>query len=323
MGGASAAADVTRNEFTREDGLHALDERVAVAVADVALQQRLVARDQRIFELQTIAADAAHRKLEVGQGTELDADSADLDLAAARVALEQAQGALAQARARLARLLGRDSGANLFVADPVEPLPSLGKPDFDALVDGDPRVQAARAEVRAASLERKAYERLIAPTPIFGITTGYERRDIPAGSFAGSPLASGLTALWPDRTLGFTVSIPVPLFDRQQAPRAQATARLLTAEAKLRTARAAVRSELESAWEALGAAERAAQAVAGMPALLARDADFIEQAVRAGAFDAVTRTQQLRRLADAGRLVDTTIRDYRAARAAWVRQSGQ
>jgi hypothetical protein len=37
----------------------------------------------------------------------------------------------------------------------------------------------------------------------------------------------------------------------------------------------------------------------------------------------LTRTQSLRRLADSGRTVDTTIREYRAARAAWVRRSLQ
>ncbi len=318
---ASANADVRRTRFQRDDRLRALDEHVAVAVADVALRQRLVARSQRIVNLQTIAAGAAHRQLNVGQGTQLDADSADLDLASTQVALEQARGQLAAARAQLARLLGRSVSTGLVVADPPEALASVQRPDFDALVDRDPRVQAARAEVDAATFERETFERLVTPTPTLGLNAGYNRRDIPAGSFTGSPFAGALMANWPDHDLVFTVSVPIPLFDRQQEPRALATARLLTADAKLRTARATVRSELESAWDALDAAERAAQAVASTPALIDRDADFVEQAVRAGAFDAVTRTQTLRRLAETGRVVDTTIRDYRAARAAWVRRS--
>lgn len=320
---ASANADVARTRFAREDGLRALDEQVAIAVADVALQQRLVARNQRIVDLQTVAADAAHRQLNVGQGTQLDADAADLDLAATQVSLEQARGALSGAAARLARLLGRDGATDLVVDDPPEALAPVQRPDFDALVGRDPRVQAAVAEIDAAKFEREMFERLVTPTPTFGLNSGSNRRDIPAGSFAGSPFAGALTANWPDRDLVFSVTVPLPFFDRQQEPRARATGRLLTGEAKLRTARATVRSELESAWATFAAAQRAVQASANMPTLIDRDTDFVEQAVRAGAFDALTRTLALRRLADSGRTVETAIREYRAARAAWIRRSLQ
>jgi outer membrane protein, heavy metal efflux system len=318
---ASAGADLTRAQFDHDTGLRALDEQVAVAVAEVALQQRLVARSQRIVELQMIAADAAHRQLDVGQGTQLDADSADLDLGSTRAALEQARGGLAEAQARLSRLLGRDSGAGLAVADPAESLDLAERPDFIPLIDRDPRVRAAHAEVDAAMFERETYERLVAPAPTFGLNGGYTRSEIPQGSFRGLALAAPLSATWPDRELVFTASLPLPFFDRQQEPRARATARLLSGEADMRAARATVHSELESTWAALDSATRAAQAVANVPALVDRDADFVEQAVRAGAFDAVMRTQALRRLLDAGRAADTAVRDLRVARAAWVRRT--
>jgi outer membrane protein, heavy metal efflux system len=321
--GASATADVARLQFDRDDGLRALDEQVAAAVADVALQQRLVARSQRIVDLQTVAADAAHRLLDVGLGTQLDADSADLDVAVARVGLEQTRGALMVTRVRLARLLGRDLSTDLVVEDPEEPLTALQQPDFATLVDRDPRVKAARSEIDAAKFERETFERLITPMPTFGIDTGYTRRDIPSGSFSGNIFANTLMAIWPDREVVFSVNVPIPLFDRQQEPRARASGRLLTAEAKLRTARATVWSELEGTWATLEAAHRGAEAVANMPSLVERDTTFIEQALRVGAFDALTRTQALRRLAETGRTADTAIRDYRTARAAWIRRSLQ
>lgn len=320
---AAAGADVARALFERADGVRALDEQVAIAVADVALQQRLVARSQRILDIQTMASDAAHRQLDAGQGTELDADSADLDLVSARVALEQNRGDLASARARLARLLGRASTDGLVVDDPVEALAAVTPPDFAALVERDPRVQAASAEVDAARFERDMYTRLATPAPTFGVDATSTRTDIPAGTFRGSPFAPTLTALWPDRELSFNVSIPLPAVDRQQEPRARATGRILAGEANLRIVRATVRSEMESTWATFDAATRAARAVAGMPALFDRDADFVEQAVRAGAFDTLTRTQALRRLVETGRTVDTTIRAYRAARAEWIRRSLQ
>jgi hypothetical protein len=83
-----------------------------------------------------------------------------------------------------------------------------------------------------------------------------------------------------------------------------------------------VSAELQVAWDAFVAAARAVQTVAATPAILNRDAGFIEQAVRAGQFDASTRVIALRRLEDAGRRLDVAVRDLRAARAAWVRVSG-
>lgn len=317
---ASAAADVERTRQEREDGLRALDERVAIAVADVALAQRQLTRSQAIADLYRLAADAVRQQLQVGTAPQIDADSADLDLAGALVSLEQAQGDLERSRTRLARLLGRETGADLAVEDPPEIAMSAQAPDFSALIDRDPRVRAALAEVDAARFERQAFERLIRPPLTAGMTYGRQTRDIPVGSFGGTPFANALTANWTDADLVFNVSIGLPLFNRQREPIARATGRILSAEARLRMARADVRSELESTWVVFQAAARALERVAPTAAIIDRNVIFVEQAVTAGAFDAVTRTVELRRLQDAGRRVDTTVRDLRAARAAWLRR---
>jgi len=320
---ASAEADVARAQRERDDGLRALDERVAVAHAEVALQQQIVRRLGQVTTLQQIAADAAHRQLDVGQASQLDADSADLDLAAARVAIEQARGDLASARARLARLLTRLASADLVVADPAETPPRSDRPSFSELVDQDPRVRAVAAELDAAKFEQQMFARLVTPGPSVGLAYGYQRRDIPAGSFSGAPLANALSALWPDRELTFNATWGLPFFDRQQESQARATGRILAAEAKLEMTRADVRLELSAAWESLQAASRGLEAVSSMTSTIDRDITFVEQAVRAGAFDAVQRTQALRRLVESGRLVDTAVRNFRSARAAWIRQTAR
>jgi hypothetical protein len=89
------------------------------------------------------------------------------------------------------------------------------------------------AEFEAAKSEREMFERLVTPAPSLGMAYGYQRRDIPSGSFSGTPFANSLTALWPDRELTFNVSLGIPFFDRQQEPRATATGRILAAEAKM------------------------------------------------------------------------------------------
>lgn len=319
--GQSAAADVDRSRFEREDGLRVLDERVAIAVADVALGQRLVARAERLRDLQAIVADAEHRRLDAGDGTQVEADAADLDLAGARATVEQAGGDLSMTRARLARVLGRSDATNLVVEDPPESDETAVLVDLSALIDRDPRVRAAQAELSAAQFERQVAERLMTPMPTFGLDAGNQRRDIPAGSFQGVPLFPSVSATWTDPEVSFNIAVPIPLFDRQREPRARATARILAAQAQVAVARADVRSELGSAWEALQAARRALQAVAVIPALVDRDITFVDQAVRAGAFDALTRTQALRRLDESGRRADAAVRDLRTARAAWSRRT--
>lgn len=319
---ATAAADVTRTRFEGDDGLRALDERVAVAVADVALAQRQVARSDRIAELQRIAAGAVQRQFEVGTAPQIDADAAALDLAGALMTLEQARGELDRSRVRLGRLLGREASRDLVVEDPPDASDVPSVPDFATIVDRDPRVRAATAELEAARLERQMFERLVVPTVTVGADYGRTRSDIPLGAFSGAAAANTLTANWTDSELLFSASVPLPLFNRQREPRARATARTLAAEARVRAARADVRSEVESAWTDLQAAVRVLQSVANTSAILDRDATFIEQAVRAGQFDTTTRTQALRRLEESGRRIDTVVRDLRAARAAWIRRVG-
>ena len=318
---ASAQADLQRATFDRDNGLLALDEQVAVAFADVALLQRRSVREMQIENLYSIAADAVHRQLGVGQAAQLDADSADLDLTAARISLAQVSGELAQVQGRLARLLGRTGNEAIVVTDNPETAALPPRPDFSVLIEHDPRVRAARAEIDAATFERQTYERLVTPMPTFGVSAAYNRRDIPAGSFTGAPFAGSLVANWHEPELAFNVSLPLPLFDKQLEPRAHATARLLTAEAHLQTVQADVRAELQATWATFEASAAALQAVADTSALIDRDAMFVDQAVRAGQFDALTRSVELRRLEDAGVRLDTAVRDYRAARAAWVRRS--
>ena len=320
---ASANADVSRAQFDRDAGLRLLDERVAVAVADLALAQRQVARALQLTNLARIAADAAHQQFDAGTAPHIDADSADLDLAGTLLTLEQTNGDLARSRTRLARLLGRLTPDALAVDDPQES-EDVGPaaPDVAPLVVRDPRVRAAMAEIDAARFERDTFARLTRGPLTLGLDYGRERRDIPAGSFGGAPFASGLTASWADSDLVFNVTVPLPWFNRQLEPRARATGRLLAAEAALQRVRADVSAEIHVAWDTLVAAARAVQTVAATPAILNRDAGFIEQAVRAGQFDATTRVIALRRLEDAGRRLDVAVRDLRAARAAWMRVAG-
>ncbi len=317
--GASARADRNRAGYERDDGLRALDEAVAIALADVALAQRLARRAERVVTLWELALTAERERLRVGQGNQLDVDAAVLDAQGARASVAQTHGVLAQARARLGRLIGRDSTGDLTVEDPPEPAAAPSESVLIGVVDRDPRVLAAEAEARSRFLGLEMYERLMIPTPTLGVDVGWRRRDIPLGAFQG-PGTTGLSALWSEWEMGFTLSVPMPFFDGYREPRARALSLSYAAPARVATVRADVRSELEQAWSVYGSASGAHEAVAPGAAILERDFGLLEQAVRAGTMDAVVRANSLRRLEDAGRRVDLAVRDMRVARARWERR---
>ncbi len=318
--GASADAALRQATRQREDGLRALDEAVAVSVADLAFAQRQVNRSEHIAALLDVAADAAQRLLGAGQGSQLDVDAADLDLTAARASLAQARGARERARARLSRLLGRDADAGIVVDDQADPGDVPSPEQLSRLVDGDPRVRAAVAAVEAARLDLAMNERLLWPTPTFGVGVESLGREIPAAAFTGAP--PGLRARWTDRELVATLSLPLPLFDRRREQRLRARAHTWRADARLATSRADVLVELTQALVDLRSSAEAYRVVSSSETALDRDYRLVDRALRAGAIDTVTRTQTIRRLVEAGARLDAAARDLRVARARWVRRAG-
>lgn len=316
----SALADRDAAEADRENGLRALDEMVALALANVAVAQRALARSEKIVTLHVVAVDAAKKKLDAGEGNQLDVDGAELDLAAARASVVRAGGDQDTARVQLGRLLGRARHDDLAVDDPIETTTGPSQIELEALVDRDPRARAARAEVRAADEELQSYQRLMWPAPTFGVGYGFRRRVISPSGFAG-PSAGGLSAAWTDSDIGFTLTVPIPIFDRQTQPRMRASGRKWNAEARLESIRANVRAELETYTTTYRAAAAALAALAQTAAIVDRDFDLLDKAVRAGALDAVSRALSLRRLEEAGRRYDTAVYDVRVARARWIRRT--
>jgi outer membrane protein, heavy metal efflux system len=316
----SAAEALARSAQEREDGLRALDEAVAIAVAELALAQRKQARATRMAALHESTAAAMRRQLELGQVNQLEVDAAELDLAAARSALALAGGERATAAAGLTRLLGRRPGSELIAQDAPETLDASEPQALEALVERDPRVLARRAEARAAGSELALNDRLAWPALTLGAEFGRAQHEVPDEAWMGSSATPG-DARWLEWEFALKLGFPLPLFDRNREARARASAQHWAAEAELELARADVRAELHASAAALRTAVEAYRAVEPTAALLERGYAMLEQTARAGALDSVTRAQATRRLVEAGLLLDAAVRDLRVARARWLRRS--
>lgn len=315
--GASAEADRNRVRLEREDGLRALDEAVAVAIADLALAQRAARRGERLTAVHERIAAAARRELELGRGNRLDVDAAELDLGTARADAAESLGAVRRAQAELARLLGRSSGEGLAAAEG-SPSPALAQVlTVDAIVARNPRVAAAAADLDAARLELAAEERSIVPVVSLGVEWSNRERSIPASAFSGGP--PGLAAAWNERELGFLLSFDLPVLDRRTGPRAAAASRIGAAEARLAQVRADVAAELSGAEAELEAALASARALEGVPDAVERDLGLLDRAVSAGSLDAVARAQAVRRLQESAARADRADHALAIAAARWRR----
>jgi outer membrane protein TolC len=300
----------------REAGLAALDEAVAVAVADLSHAQRQLARVTKIEALFRIGYDAARRLLDTSQGTQLDVDAAELDLAVATAKRKRSARALESAQIALARLLGRARHTDLVVDDPAAVVTPPSSDDLAAIVVRDPRVRAAEDAARAAGYEVRAADRPTWTAVSVGFDFEYVQHEIPRGSIAGDPT---LGARWHDWEAGIRIGIPLPLFDRRRELRTRTRSDAANELARLAVVRADVTSELEGAATNLRAALDVWQTVSVTATTIDREYDLLDKAFRAGALDVSTRALHARRLVEAGEQLDSALRDVRVTWAAWIR----
>lgn len=202
-------------------------ERAAALTGHAAALERLASR--------------ARARAAAGEATGLEARRLELEAAQAQGDLASAEVERDGARARLAEWVTLPDGA----APSRSALPSAAP-----ALEGDvhPSVRAREAERRVAEAERTLASRLLL-SPAF--RAGYQTQRDPAGGEHSGPV--------------FSASITLPLFDRGQADRAQAAARLRAAEAGLALVRAAASAEVpaaRTAWERLTAEANAARSSA-------------------------------------------------------------
>lgn len=217
------------------------DVRVAYYRALISERQVSLAQDLvKLGDELTAAADSLLQAKEVGR---VDTIQANLERQQAAVALENARQRLAAAWRELAAVVGDPSiGVQSLVGDPVESGSVL---DFDVVLA---RIQSESPEVAAASAElrraRLAVER--------------ERREpIPNVTFQG-------LVNWRDNGIqgdpdgGVAVSVPVPLFNRNQGAIYRAERELAAANQAVFQLELALKQRLAPVYEQYAAAQQQA-----------------------------------------------------------------
>ena len=320
---AEAALEAARAR-RRAAVLEAAAEAVGAAVELERMEARARLAVEAV-ELARALEEATERRFKAGDVSELDRNGAALERARAEARVAQARAEADGARAALNRRLGRPAGAPLTVAvlavgaqvvpsedalhlagaSPSEPRDvhtssatgpnpphasaapasrASDTPQMRAaratlpgpLATERPELQAARAEEAAAKAEVELLRRERFPDPTLGV--GYERERRPESHGA-------LTDLHTEHLLVARLSLPLPLWDRNQRELSEARARRSTREAERVAREREVEAELAVARSTYEAAQAANTALAAAQPAVERNLALVRRAYEAGELD--------------------------------------
>lgn len=262
-----ADAAVAAAQAAADDAARELDLAVAEAFYQALAARQGVELLERNEALAAGLEDLARRRLELGEGTQLELNTVRIRRAEAARRLAAGRAELATARVSLAELLAAPPGET--------PEPAGDLPD-GAEVAGEMELVARAAESRPDLLaEKQKVERERAAValadaeavPDLTLAFSYgrdERQDVALGGFR----------------------IPLPFVQRNQGERESARAALRASEASLEQRRLAVAADVRRAFQAYEAALAASQLYdAGVLAALRESLDLLEKGYAAGEID--------------------------------------
>ncbi|MBZ4407607.1 TolC family protein [Myxococcus sp. XM-1-1-1] len=212
---------------------------------------------------------ATVRRFAAGDVSELDRNAAALERARAEARAAQAVAEVVAARAELNRRLGRSMDAALRVSlvdTATQPLPS-------SLEGEPPSLVAARAEVAAAGSEVDLLRRERIPSPT--VSLGYERERRPESHGAFSDVHT-------EHLLIARLSVPLPLWDRNQPELAQARARRKVRESEQVASERDVSAEQAVARATFDAARSAHESLMSVRPSVDRNLELVRRAYEAG-----------------------------------------
>ncbi|MBL6751657.1 MAG: TolC family protein [Nevskia sp.] len=233
-----ARVDVALAQAEVEDAERRLAGEVAGDVYQLLLldrqmqaRDRLMAADQRLLR-------TAQARFKAAEVSELDVNTASIDLqrlAQERALLESQHAALL---AKLNPLVGRPAEASLVLDEPPPPLMASDSPG--AL---QAKALAARPDLRIAVLEadRAGAEKKLAEAK------RWEDWSVGVGLQQDRQFVDGAPSQPIDRSLGVNLSIPLPLWNRNQGAIAAAQASADQAKARIEALKLAITGEVVAA----------------------------------------------------------------------------
>lgn len=245
----AAERDLDLHRLQVAERERALRDEVSTSYYDLLLAEQRVALAERFIQLNRQLLDVARERLAAGDIPELEFNLVKVELARSVGAQIAARRELAQGQTRLRHLSGRivewtGSAPGTLDRQPLQ-LPPLEELKRLAHANRtDLRIIAGEKSKGEAELDLARAEAV--PNLTAGLAFRRDTTGMEIGGVEGRDTAY---------TLGLKLSLPIPLFDRNQAGIQEARARIGGAESRLVSARARVDREVENARDGLQSAE--------------------------------------------------------------------
>lgn len=246
-----AVADKEIESFDRQvdNSGRLLVEEVKTTFYDLLLAEKKVELAERSVALNNQLLDVTKQRLEAGDIPELEVNLAKVEVARIEGRKVEAQRELYPAKARLLALMGLSPNEEARFSDSLEAKPlakNLGELKSWALAKR-PDIRSLEAEKAKSDAEIVLAQAERIPNITAGL--GYQRENtaVEVGGIEGKNR---------DNLISLKLSIPIPLFDRNQAGIREAQARKWSAETRYAFARLTAEREVESAYARLTTAEK-------------------------------------------------------------------
>lgn len=219
-----------------------LAEEVKIAFYDAILAEKRVGLADRAIELNRQLLDVTGERLGAGDIPELEMNLVKVELARSEGSRIDAAKALYQSQSRLRSFMGLPMGDSPGIAANLDAETTMSKSlvDLKQLAQGNrPDLKALEAEKHKGDADIVLAEAEGVPNLTAGLFYSHERRT--DATVAGEVDVS-------DNLLGIRLSMPLPLFDKNQAGVQEARARRSSSDSRLLAAARNVDREVETAY---------------------------------------------------------------------------
>ena len=221
---------------TKKAEIHA---NVVLAFYELLVAQERVTLAKSSVVVAESALDAASKRVKAGKSSPVEQTKSTVAAASAKIELVQAMTQLNNSRKRLSALWGDNAPSFERATGEVATIPEISSlSNLQSLIDSAPSVKLAKLEIDA----RKAMTRIERSRAIPNIT-------ISAGVVNNQEI--GLNQAL------FGLSIPIPVFDRNQGNVQEAASRTFKAEDELIAVKNRIQTNLATQYERLNAARQA------------------------------------------------------------------
>jgi cobalt-zinc-cadmium efflux system outer membrane protein len=225
-------------------------EDVAFVFYDVTMAEKRLALADRSIALNRQLLDVTIARLAVGDIPELEMNMVKVELARSEAIRIELENALNQYKEKLSALMGMVAGTQYEISGAIESNRDLG----NSLAELKQMAMSLRPDLKALEAERRRGNAgvLLAraegvPNLTAGIAVWRDTKSMNIGGLEGTDKSY---------TIGMKLSVPIPVFDRNQAGVQEALAKRVSTESRLAAASRNLEREVETAYASYKSSEK-------------------------------------------------------------------